>query len=133
MVETDEKPTEHKRKRGARGKKNQVETDAKPEQNNDFKKTRRSKKGKYEITENIQNNQIESYDEIKFTQSDNAQFDDKENEFGILDTDTRSYFKNIESLIADSENIDELELMVDNVYEELNLKELMICTDYEGL
>jgi nucleolar protein 9 len=113
-----------KRKRGRRGGKGRnvpvqeltvtADTEGTP------KKTRRSKKGK-----TIDPVQEDTIDFQQF-QQDQTPHD----EFGIVDPETRNYFQSIETLLASE--VEEMELLVENVFEGLSGKEMMISTDFEG-
>lgn len=125
-----------KRKRGSRGGKSSKDKEQEGketiiEDNTalKLKKTRRSKKGKGHLME-----QQETGPQIDFKTENNPDYNSFEVEsYEVLAPDTRSYFQNIENLLADNDQVEseELEILLENVYGELDGKEIMACTDFE--
>ncbi|KAI8906891.1 armadillo-type protein [Gorgonomyces haynaldii] len=87
------------------------------------KRGRRGGKNKQEKRQKLEEERVQE-DEIVFAE------ETQEAQFGIPDADTRSYFQQIENMLQ--EEVDDQELFLENVWEELNGKELMMASDFDG-
>lgn len=124
-------------KRGRRGGANknstaekEKDTEVLRDDGQSHKKTRRSKQGKSALVQEQPENTINFREAAPASTKSNSY----QCQFGIPDSDSRSYFKGIEEMLVKTDQFDsreDQEMFLENVYNEVNGKELMLATDFD--